>query len=101
MRRRMSIPSDERVPQAPTQSGPSGAKDLSRNPTVVCHAERRRSISTSARNGTLRQERNKRKSEPSQFDSFASDSASTSAPRAISSSDAYSSGRWLYPLRQG
>jgi len=28
-------------------------------------------------------------------------SASTSTPRAISSGDAYSSGRWLYPPRQG
>jgi hypothetical protein len=31
----------------------------------------------------------------------ASVSASTSTPRAISSGDAYSSGRWLNPLRQG
>ena len=36
-----------------------------------------------------------------QADSAASVSASTSAPRAMSSGDAYSSGRWLYPLRQG
>ena len=33
--------------------------------------------------------------------SEASASASTSAPRAISSGEVYSSGRWLYPLRQG
>jgi hypothetical protein len=31
----------------------------------------------------------------------ASVSASTSTPRAMSSGDAYSSGRWLYPPRQG
>lgn len=34
-------------------------------------------------------------------ESFARVSARISVPRAISSSDAYSSGRWLYPLRQG
>jgi len=33
--------------------------------------------------------------------SAASVSASTSTPRAISSGDAYSSGRWLNPFRQG
>jgi hypothetical protein len=31
----------------------------------------------------------------------ASVSASTSTPRAMSSGEAYSSGRWLYPFRQG
>ena len=34
-------------------------------------------------------------------DKVANDSASTSVPRAMSSIEAYSSGRWLYPLRQG
>jgi hypothetical protein len=34
-------------------------------------------------------------------DSVANASANTSAPRAMSSGDAYSSGRWLYPLRHG
>ena len=34
-------------------------------------------------------------------DNAARVSASTSVPRTISSGDAYSSGRWLYPLRQG
>jgi hypothetical protein len=36
-----------------------------------------------------------------QLASEASVSASTSVPRAISWGDAYSSGRWLYPFRQG
>jgi hypothetical protein len=34
-------------------------------------------------------------------DNVASASANTSVPRAMSSGDAYSSGRWLYPLRHG
>ena len=33
--------------------------------------------------------------------SIANVSASTKVPRPISSGDAYSSGRWLYPLRHG
>ena len=36
-----------------------------------------------------------------QADSLASDSASIKVPRAMSSGEANSSGRWLYPLRQG
>ncbi len=36
-----------------------------------------------------------------QEENAASVSASTSVPRAMSSGDAYSSGQWLYPLRQG
>jgi hypothetical protein len=39
--------------------------------------------------------------ELSQLASEASASASTNAPRAISSGEANSSGRWLYPLKQG
>jgi len=39
--------------------------------------------------------------ESAQPASAAKVSASTSTPRAMSSGEAYSSGRWLYPLRQG
>src|SRR6202035_5102278 len=35
------------------------------------------------------------------IDKAARVSANTSVPRTISSGDAYSSGRWLYPFRQG